>query len=262
MARNIYTADLAKGLVTPFPDNSPVEIDKYSSSGAFMPQLQVLDIVNAMPTVAGYMSYFGNEAQVGQIVGETYIQDVIVVRTFNGIMLLVAMCPTGLWLCCPASQSTGTLTTVTPVPTVTHLTARKTIALVNNGFAWLKVAACANPSPNPWKWWTFAILKNKLYFYQQGLGAIVEIADTVLQQIVINWYNPTSIIGTANCHTEIVHSVLNSGCTTTQQSMSFGSALLPVTLTNLNKAHIAAVAPELWAEKIIALMGAQVRVVV
>lgn len=260
MGKSIITVDLANGLAQPFPDHVPIEVDAYSNSGAFMPRVKVIDVVNALPTTAGYVSFFGSEQQLGTIPDEEWVQDVLIIRTLNGIMLLAGLCPGGLWLCCPGSYDTVALSTITPVPTVSHLIARKTLTLSNGGFNWVRVANCANPSPNPWKWWTYAIVNNRIYFYQQGLGAIIEIADLNKQQVRLDWFNPTSIIGTVNCYHEVITGVLHSGCTTTSLTFTLGASQPNATISNLNKAHIAAVADRLLAEKIRTFIGAEVGV--
>jgi hypothetical protein len=251
MAKMIYTVDLAKGLVSPVPDAIPLVQDKYSTSGAFMPDIGVVDIVNAIPTENGYISYFGENIPLGRISEtEEYVQDVIVLRTFNGIMLLLAMCPGGIYLNCPGSKDGATLVNITPVPSITHLIAQKEIALVNGGFAWIRIAGGANPSENPWKWWSHAVVKNKIYFYQQGLGSIVEITDKHPSCVVINWYNPLSIIGTTNVYRWLISIGLNSGCTTTAQTVDFGAVLGSRTISNLHKAHRTAAAAQIWEETI------------
>jgi hypothetical protein len=262
VAKMITAVDLAKGLVSPFPDAAPREVDTYSNSGAFLPQVKVLDVVNALPTEYGYLSFFGEEQQLGSIPGEDWVQEVIVLRTLSGIMLLVALCPGGLWLCCPGSYDTVALASVSPLPTpaVAHLTARKTLTLSNGGFNWVKVAGCTNPSPNPWKWWTYAIVNNRIYFYQQGLAAIVEIADNHKQQVRIDWFKPASIIGTVDCYHEVVTLSYDSQCTTTSQTLTLSARLPTVTLTHLDKAHIAAVADRLWVEKVRTFLDTEIKV--
>lgn len=248
MPKMYQEVKLREGLATLFPDEERKEVDRYSNSGAFQPELLVLDAVNSIPTPRGYASYFGQVLEFGQIPDEEYVQEVIALRTPLGIMLFVAMCPGGLYIACAGSRSPVEGVEVSPLPAIPHLVYQLELWFAD-GFGWTKIAACTNPSPNPWRWWTRAVVKNKVYFYQQGLGAIIEIADKTPKTLVINWYNPTSIIGTYNVMRWKINFHVHSGCTTTQQAMDFG-VLGDYQVNWLHKAHFAAMCPELWEKEL------------
>jgi hypothetical protein len=258
MAKPIYVANIEKGLVSPFPDSLPRLTDEYSQNGRFMPTMQVVDAINALPTEKGYISYFGQDLSLGIVGEEPYVQDLFVLRLDGRITVLVAMCPGGLYLCCPGNTTQGTLVATDPLPAITHLVAQKTISLVDDaGFGWTKIDEALATSPSPWRLWSYAIVRNRNYFYQQGLGALIRISSLDARTVLLEWLNPSSIIGNANAYKWTVEgSIDTSNANSVTFVFDFGAALGTVRIVQMNKAHEAAAYAASLSSKLRAFLGA------
>jgi hypothetical protein len=258
MARPIYVADIEKGLVSPFPDNLPRLTDEYSARGQFMPSMQVVDAINALPTEKGYISYFGQDLSLGAVTEEPYVQDLFVLRLDGRITVLVAMCPGGLYLCCPGNNTPGTLVTTTPVPAITHLVAQKTISLVDGaGFGWTKIVEALATSPSPWMLWSYAVVRNRNYFYQQGLGALLRISSVDARTVLLEWLNPSSIIGTVDAYKWTIEGSIDTASATEHTlTFDFGTELGQLAISHMHKAHVAAAYAATLSSQLRAFLGA------
>jgi hypothetical protein len=250
MAKKIIQAALVEGLVSPFPDANVVQPDTYSQGGGFQPALGILDVINAMPTEHGYMSFFGQTVELGSIPGETIIQDILVVRTLHGTIVLVALCPGGLYIRVAGNSNTVVLHDTLPTPSIAHLAIQQYILFPDDGFTWTKVLTGKLYCASPWRWWTYAVVKNKLYFYQNALGYIAELTSESSQKLIINQYNTTYIIGNYIAHTWTIEGNVDSTADEigAQQQIESTELAIDHSYTMLHKAHIAAYAPTYWTQ--------------
>jgi hypothetical protein len=137
-----------------------------------------------------------------------------------------------------------------PLPDKPHLIAESAIYLATDGFAWVKVAESPIVPPQ-WARWTWAVVKNHVYFYQQGLGAIIEILDGDNPKLLLlQHYNPTSIIGTRLQAQVVIEMGIDTyACDIAKESITVGD-LGTYNIYNPTKTHIAAIVPELWQQQL------------
>lgn len=170
----------------------------------------------------------------------------------------------GLYLCCPGNDTPGTLVVADPVPTVTHLVAQKTIALVADaGFGWTKIAEPLATSPSPWMLWSYAIVRNRNYFYQQGLGALIRIGSLDARTVLLEWMNPSSIIGTADAYKWIVEGSIDTA-TAVENTLTFdfGDGLGQLAISHMHKTHVAAAYVATLSAQLRAFIGATAKTLV
>lgn len=157
-----------------------------SNQGMHIPDLDLIDGKNIMPTLFGYTSFFGLNSKVGADAIDTQVQDVLSYRTFTGNTVLIALCRDGLFLKALAGEGTGT---------VNETATEVTVELENNqNLSWTRILTTI-PS-GPFENWTYVIIRNKLYLYQKGLGKILRLDGDVFGTLIFQKLDPSYIIGT------------------------------------------------------------------
>lgn len=247
--RKQYKAGIAQGLQNPFPDTMPVARDEYTETGQYMVKAEVIDIVNAMPSEAGYFSFFGAEYQLAPLPEDLKLQDIVAVRTKHGVQLLLALCSEGMYICAPGSQATAELTPGQS-GTPPHHIGQALINLVDGGFNWLLASAAQVGVPSFWARWTHAVVQNRLLFYQAGLGYILEITSNNNKQVVLNkWSSANGSVKNARIARGSIASYIASDTFDgTLQTITLGGQTL--TVSGLDKLHNLAKLPELWDAKL------------
>ena len=246
-----YQVDLAEGFTKPLQADSTPPVDAFSSSGAYQPTLKVLDVKNALPTNEGYISAFNKESQIGAAIPGD-IQSVFSLRTFTGIPLLIAYTKQGLWACGTADP-TAEEELATESVEGDHVIA---ISSLPAGFAWTKVAESPMGAISPWGWWTHAVVTNKIYFYQQGLGYILQITDDgTTNKVLFKKYNPTFIIGTYKVKHWQVRITVDTDATPDATQEIGLTDHLSLLVTGTDKTHIVADLHNTWKDRVSMLWG-------
>jgi hypothetical protein len=194
----VYQAALGKLSIPLEPSSSLVLPAEYTSQGTFIPTLGVSDSHNVLPSQEGYMSYFGVKADLGQVPTNFTVQTIVPLRTEHGHIVLVALCLDRMWIAMATGNSVATLETVDPTPDITHLHLRKTVTWTGLGFTWLPVAMAGIGSAGPVDEqgiWSYGVVNNIIYFYQQGLGRFVSISSLSPTVLAVDSWNPTFIVG-------------------------------------------------------------------
>lgn len=252
MAVKQYRADVSKSLLAISPEQAPSSSDSFSTSGQYIPDMLLLDAKNAMPTATGYTSYFGTKIDFDAPL-EKNVQDIITYRTNTGDTVLIALCQDGLYIKSIAGNAVPTIDITTPGEP--HVTSRQTITFTESKCEWTLVAFSELGSPNPWALWTWGIVNNKIYFYQQGLGVIIRIYGSEKGVVVVDDLEPTYIIGSVDQFQWHINGTDNNlNCTDTKKSILI-PGLGDFYAYNLDKAHFVKDVIQQWENQLYALVG-------
>jgi len=163
-----------------------------TSKSAHVPDFNLIDAYNAMPTVGGYSSFFGKGEYLDEeSLPSQSIQDIVTFRTLHGDNVQLAFCREGLYMRSIAGDATGVRTYAsgaTP-PTIT-------IDMPAGQAKWIWVLGPTYGPTSPWEIWTFPILDNEMYIYIQGLKFIYKLTSIVPGSVVFEELEPTYVIGT------------------------------------------------------------------
>ncbi len=185
MASITSQAKLIEGLQPINSELMPTSKGIVSDRGMHIPDLDLIDGKNIMPTLYGYTSFFGMNSKVGAGVIPTDVQEVLSYRTFAGNTILIALVRDGLFLKALAGDGTGT---------VNETATEVTIELEHNSrLSWTRILTTI--PTGPFENWTHVILRNKLYLYQKGLGFILRVDGDTFGTVIFQKLDPSYIIG-------------------------------------------------------------------
>lgn len=267
MGARQFRADLNQTVLIINPETLPSSRDSFTTSGIYQPDFTLLDGKNCLPSVTGYFSFFGTEVDFGDNYPVDDVQDVITFRTHTGDTLLIGMSPDGLYMKSVAGNAVPTTddNINTPDPDADtlrgrHLIGWEDITMPQGKCDWIRIANAPLGSPNPWSLWTYAIVNNKLYFYQQGLGYIVHIYGHEKDIIRVDRLEPSYIIGEVDQYQWIINGVdSNTSCTDTEKSIQI-PGVGTFYVFNLDKAHYVKNIKQIWLDSTLGFLGQGVRV--
>lgn len=239
-------AKIQEGLQPINSELFPTSAGEVSKQGMHIPDLNMIDGKNIMPTLGGYTSFFGQNSKVGAGAISTDVQDIICYRTFSGNTILIAFVRDGLWIKSLAGDGTAT---------VTDAATEVNIELENNELmGWTKVLTTVPTSP--WENWTWCIIRNKLYMYQKGVGKLLRLDSIIYGEFEIAKLDPTYIIGTGQ-RNEITLTVEDDSAQPAGGSYKEFEYLVDGSSygkyrSELGTAAQVSIAPERWAAKLAA----------
>jgi hypothetical protein len=118
-------AKLKEGLVIIDEELAPSSSGKVSEQGFHVPDVDLVDAKNTLPTIHGYTSFFGKDDKLEgtALVGD--IQEQITYKTIHGDVIQIAFASTGIWIRALAGDAVGTtkailttgITKVNSIPT-------------------------------------------------------------------------------------------------------------------------------------------------
>ena len=263
MAYKQYRADVSKSLLVLNPEQIPSSADNFSASGSYTPDFTLLDAKNVLPSTTGYFSFFGKDVDFDDPLAEG-IQDIITVRTLQGDTILFALCPSGLWMKSIVGAEAPTLDIQTNIPSTDpndpprarHLIGWVEVTMPQGKCKWTNLISSPLGSPNPWALWTWAIVNNNLYFYQQGLGYIAHFYGLEKNKVQIDKLEPFYIIGTVPQYRWTISAQdADAACTDTWKALSI-AGMGEFRLDYLDKAHYVADVVARWQESTLGFLGA------
>ncbi len=97
----------------------PVSMGKVSDTGMHIPDLDIIDGKNILPTQAGYTSYFCKDRNIDDtVLASLKVQEIITYRTKHGDVVQLAFTNAGLYLSSVGGSATAVRTYTASVPPV------------------------------------------------------------------------------------------------------------------------------------------------
>ena len=188
MARIKSQATLTKSYIPGDAEAMGLSIDPYNEYA----RLILYDGKNFLPTPTGYKSEFGKV-----VIGATtdpelpeYADEAFTYRTKAGDTILLALCAGGVYA---RTLDRGASPTVVETANAIDVDFSLT-----GSMQWTKLFYSPLGSSNPWKLWTYAIIRNELYLYQKGLKYIAKLTGEEPGKLHIDKLQPSFIISTAS----------------------------------------------------------------
>ena len=227
MAYSEFDAEVNQGLIALNSEFIPGDTGGFSQSGRYLPRVQLIDASNVLPTKDGYISFFGSDLSLGDDLDKD-IQEIHTVRLQHGDTILVALCKDGFYIKSLLGDSAPTVNTGVDYVEVIFDSGKCT---------WTKLDFAANGVPNPWALWTYALVKEHIYYYQQGLGHVIDLSSSIRGTIRADFKELTSLVGTYDVYNWTVDGIDNNlTCTDTQKELTI-STLGSAFVDKLDKAH-------------------------
>jgi len=198
MSKLTSQANLKEGLRILDEELAPSSAGAVSNQGFHIPDVDLIDAQNALPTINGYTSFFGtgDTLEVTPLSSTIRIQEEIVYKTLHGNTIQIAFCEKGLYIRALAGDGVSVLTNV---PVAGDDPEYDKIDLPAGKGAWIEVLSTVPLST--WKQWTFTLMSNTLYVYQKGMNFVGNITSYRSEQVIFEHLVPTYIIGTGQRHT-------------------------------------------------------------
>lgn len=172
----------------------PVSMGKVSDTGMHIPDLDIIDGKNILPTQAGYTSYFGKDRNIDDtVLASLKVQEIITYRTKHGDVVQLAFTNAGLYLSSVGGSATAVRTYTASVPPVP---AYITVDLPNGKGDWIWVFGSTLGHASPWELWTYVLIENDLYIYYKGLKHIYKLYSVESEQVLFDELDPSFIIST------------------------------------------------------------------
>lgn len=219
----------------------PTSKGQVSNQGMHIPDIDMVDGKNIMPTLNGYTSFFGKNQQIGADAIPTEVQDILSYRTFSGNTILIALVRDGLYVKTLAGDG---------VATVTETATEINVELFQNEYmSWTRILTTVPVSS--WEIWTHCIIRNKLYLYQKGLGFLLRVDSIIYGEFEFKKLNPTYVIGTGQKNSITITGEEEIGAGTYKEfeflvnAISWGKFRIDISTSTG-----AYSAPEQWEEKL------------
>jgi DNA-binding beta-propeller fold protein YncE len=162
-----------------------------------IPDLDLIDARNTLPTIAGYTSFFGTDdtLEITPLATTINIQEEFIYKTLHGNVIQLAFCEEGLYIRAVAGDAVAVKTNV---PAAGSDPEYDKIDLPFGKGAWILVLSTIPVSP--WKQWTFTLMSNALYVYQKGMDFIGKITSYQADQVIFEHLPPTHILSAHERH--------------------------------------------------------------
>jgi len=194
---------------------APSSEGRVSDQGMHIPDVNLIDAYNTLPTIAGYSSFFGQGEYLDEVqLRSRSIQEIITFRTLHGDNIQLAFCREGLYMRSLAGDGIGTKAETSD---------KITIDMPDGKAEWIKVLRPEHGPASPWELWTFPIIENEMYIYIQGLGNIVRLTSEQPEQVIFELLNPTYIIGTDLLYEFSIHGFNDSEGDDTTKSVEINT---------------------------------------
>ena len=172
----------------------PVSMGKVSDTGMHIPDLDIIDGKNIIPTQAGYTSYFGKDRNIDDtVLASLKVQEIITYRTKHGDVIQLAFTNNGLYLSSLSGSDTAVRSYTAAVGSVPAFI---TIDLPAGKGDWIWVLGSTLGHASPWELWTYVLIKNNLYIYYKGLKHIYKLYSVEPEQVLFDELDPSFIIST------------------------------------------------------------------
>lgn len=191
MAKLTNQAEIQQGYIPADEETMPSSKGRVSDRGMHVPDLDLIDAKNTLPTNQGYISYFGitdTLEDVGNQLDED-VQNIITYKTLHGDTIQIAFCANGLYMRSVAGDAVGTLTNV---PAAGSNPEYDKLDLNDKKCKWTQVLTTIPTSP--WKMWTYCLMENALFVFQKGMDYIGRITSYEPEQIIFEHRPPTYLL--------------------------------------------------------------------
>lgn len=198
MSKITSQGKLREGLRIIDEELAPSSAGLVSDRGMHIPDIDLIDAKNTLPTLYGYTSFFGvvdTLEDVGnQLVENT--QEILVYKTLHGDTIQIAFCEEGLYIRSMVGDAVGTLTNV---PAAGDDPEYDKLDFNQKKCKWTKVLTTTPISP--WKLWTYALLENSLYVFQKGMNFIIKITSYEPEQVIFEHLPSAYLAADRKIHT-------------------------------------------------------------
>lgn len=236
--------NLKSGLRLGHEPDYPSSAGRVSDKGMHIPDLDMIDANNVLPTAEGYCSFFGKDKTIDAIALPTdKVQEIMTYRTEHGDTVQLAFTALGLYIRSISGSATATVSTVSGTPD-------KIVVDMPDGSAdWIFVFSATYGHASAWHLWTYAIIENDLYIYHKGLKYIYRMYSVEKFQVLFDQLTPSYIISQDKLWRFTITAEDDSDGDDTEKAVEFNtdSGLYLGTYTHsVDKAH------QVWnAEKVV-----------
>ena len=213
-----------------------------TANGMHLPDLDMIDAKNVMPTLTGYTSFFGLSTPMETKTLDAGLQTAIVFRTLHGDNIQIAFAEDGVYIRSIAGDA---------VPSVTIVGDLTTLTMPGGKCEWIKLISLPAGPLSAWGLWSFVEFENRLYVYTKGMTKFVKIYSVRQGEVLLESVDPSYIAGNGTATEFIIDAGDGQVGDATYKQITLNNSVagqLAKVILSVDKAHEIANIKERWEQ--------------